>query len=78
MNGNYITADNWLYNVDVNTIGTLGLGIGSDLWWNTSTSFINPLTNSFSFQISTGPVTNWMDWIGTLKTFTPSLIIGVS
>ena len=27
----------WLNGVEQNTIGTLGLGIGSDLWWNTTT-----------------------------------------
>jgi len=29
-----ITGDVWLANVTQNTIGTLGLGIGSALWWN--------------------------------------------
>lgn len=29
-----ITSDTWLYNVKQTSIGTFGLGIGSDLWWN--------------------------------------------
>jgi hypothetical protein len=55
-----ITADAWLANVNQNTIGTLGLGIGSALWWNqTDQMLIDPTLNMTAYQLYTGPVNDW-------------------
>ena len=47
--GDYITGDVLLSNVDTQAIGIFGLGIGSDLWWGTSTILIDSLTNTSQF-----------------------------
>ena len=46
-----ITADNWLINNQLNTVGTLGLGIQSPFWTTTNQTYVtleSGLTYSFS------------------------------
>ena len=53
-----VTADNWLPYRQLNTVGTLGLGIQSPLWNTTNVTFVNSdMGISYSFAI--GQVTNW-------------------
>lgn len=53
-----ITADNWLIDNQLNTAGTLGLGIMSPFWKGTNQTFVTS-DSGLTFSFAIGQVTDW-------------------
>jgi hypothetical protein len=70
----YISQDNWLNGVNIQTAGTIGLGFTSYFFQGSTVQFFNPSTNTIYFEVALGNVTDWTPYsTGASMTSTASI-----